>query len=273
MEAIYTLNDLTGIETSLLIYLGSKLNFKDFHHSKVTASVTQISKAIKFKSSAIKSAIKSLTDKSYLIVENNFDANGFKIENTYSISDYLFQCYVESKVCQVVDSRLPTKCQVVDSRLPTSKIPYSMPSSENQKNDNSENARVGRSPSLCQKDARVLDKNLDDSFVPEIPNQIPFENGLPISGEPKASKPMVTLSHNKMVLMFTPRPELKSFVHRNTILAFTDDLIIKYGELAHNAINKLYDNLVAEELCGAARWSIKRTTDVFNLALKEVTKK
>ena len=274
LEAIYTIKDLTGVETSLLIYLGSQLNFKDFHHSKVTVSVNQISTAIKFKSSAIKSAIKSLSNKSYLMIENNFDEFGFKIENTYSISDYLFQCYVESKACQVVDSRETTMCQVVDSRETTSYLPSSIPeeiqSSKKKKNNKDQKSCVGRSPSLRQKDTHIIN-NLDDSFVPEEnSNKIPIEKQSNPLQPLQTVKPIVTPQHNKMVSIFTPNPELRSYVKRNDILSITDHFISKHGDVALKAIDWLFDYVMERDLCGTAKWSIKHTKQAFNDALQHV---
>jgi len=289
LDAIYAMDDLTGIETAILIFLGGQLNFKNILHSKVTISLNQISESIKFKKTAIKVAIKSLVDKGYLYLENNFDLRGFKTENTYSITDYLFNCYVEKNTMRhVVDSRFPT----IDGRETASNLPlFNDPDSEaerseEEKNEKTKNARVGRSPSPRQKDTRVI--NFDDSLVSgekklslggevklslggeTIPNKTPFENEFQAVKSPKIDKPIVTPAHNKMVLLFTPRPELKSFVHRNTILALTDELIGKHGKMAVKAINRLYTDLMKEDLCGSFPWSIKRTMSFFNEALEKL---
>jgi hypothetical protein len=292
LEAIYTLKNLTGIETSLLIYLGSKLNFKDFHHSKVTASVSHISNAIKFKSSAIKSAIKSLSNKSYLIIENNFDHNGSKIENTYSISDYLFQCYVELKACHVDDSRETTMVSretTMHSRETTSYIPSSLPDSNpeiqiletNNFNDNEKICVVSGGeayvpPKLTHSDTKqrleyqtLSHENLNSSVQGDFDiEEIEFEKPMKTVNEQFNSRivkaaqevlnnktPRVTPSHRKMVAVFRPKASLKSFVQDNDIHFMTDQVLEKYGDYGHVIIEYLYQNQIKYKKLGELAWN------------------
>jgi hypothetical protein len=253
LSAVYAMDNLTGIETAIMIFIGGRLDFRDFAHSKVTASTAEISQEIKFSRNAVKNGLRGLSEKSFLFIENNFDERGFKIENTYSITDYFFQCYKEKMLCHVVDGLE----KAIDGLEKASNLPlfndpeFEAERSEEEKKEPIKNARDGHSPSLCQEDAR----GLDNSFV---------------SDKEEKTKPRVTAAHNKMVILFTPRPELKSYVHRNTILALTDELIGKHGKMAVKAINRLYDDLIAEDLCGKFEWSVKRTLSFFNEALEKI---
>jgi hypothetical protein len=305
LEAIYAMDDIAGIETAVMIFLGSQLNFKDFLHSKVTISVNQISQSIKFKKTAIKEAIKNLIDKNYLYVENNFDARGFKIENTYSLTDYLFICYVEKKQRQVVDSRQTA----IDGRETASNLPLIRNSDfvpdfeeEKEKENNDIYIKTVRSGGVAEplspqqtdieertdsptaKTAHGIkgfDSDLDDGFKerkPIVNSKDQFKSKVQKTKEehPEYILPIVTQSHRKMIAIFRitdPDLKRKSFVLDNDIHAFTDQILSKYGRLGHNVIDLLYSDMVELKKCGKIAWDINKAFQRLDIAYKKLLKK
>lgn len=279
LNAVYHRDDLTGIQTAIMIYFGGRLDFRDFLHSKITVSVSQICKAIKFKETAVKRAIKELIEMGYIYVENNFDERGFKIENTYSISDYFFKCYVDSLLSHVVDSRETT----YDSRETTSNIPvFNDPLSEAQRSEEKENKinqisknsrdreAEGEPRSLHQNDIkqRLLEQRTDSPMANSAHddvNEIDF-----FDTEKKTKLPKVTKWHRRMVMIFKPDIELKSFVRDNDILFLTDEIFEKYGDLAKEMIDDVYAWAKDNGKLGKIKWKANRVWEAMDIAKNKI---
>jgi DNA-binding MarR family transcriptional regulator len=282
LNAIHLNKNLNQIETHLMLVLAGLLDFRgldeecSFGDAKLTIAMQQIANRMKMTIKGCRPHLSKLCEKGYVTKTHNFSADDKRqLESTFMLTDQIFVEYAEELG---LDLDAMSSCGG-GTIFPGggNNIPYNLhnslfndPPSEKKKNKKPKKPCVGRSPSLRQKDTHNFDKNLDDSFVPEIEDKTPLEEGLQGVQSPKTAKPIVTPAHNKMVLLFTPRPELKSYVHRNTILALTDDLIAKHGKMAVKAINRLYDDLIAEDLCGKFEWSVKRTLSFFNEAMEKL---
>ena len=282
LNAIHLNKNLNQIEKHLMLVLAGLLDFRgldeecSFGDVKLTIAVKYIVERMSMSRKHVMLYVDKLVQKGYVIKNHNFSPDDKRqLESTYMLTDQIFVEFAVSLGLDLDAMSSCGECPTVTGgvshdhhNLPNSL--FNDPPSEKKKNEKTKNARIGRSPSLRQKDARVLDKNLDDSFVPEIEDKTPLEEGLQGVQSPKTAKPIVTPAHNKMVLLFTPRPELKSYVHRNTILALTDDLIAKHGKMAVRAINRLYDDLLCEGSLGNFKWSVKMALSFFNVAMENV---
>ncbi|RPH41137.1 MAG: hypothetical protein EHM87_20480 [Burkholderiales bacterium] len=285
LNAVYHRDDLTGIQTAIMIYFGGRLDFRDFLHSKITVSVSQICKAIKFKETAVRRAIKELIEMGYIYVENNFDERGFKIENTYSISDYFFKCYVDSLLSHVVDSRET----MYDSRETMSNIPvFNDPLSEAQRSEEKENKinqlslksrgseAEGEPLSQHRIDAQE-ERNLISPMANEPPpieiddmdfdfdsvqNQFSKRIGKAKTNDlPNKEFKIVTDLHKKMIAIFRPTDPIlkkKCFVKDNDIHFFTDQILIKYGHISQNVIDILFTDMVEAGKCGQIAWDVNK---------------
>jgi hypothetical protein len=95
LGAIYAMDDLDAYETSILVFIGSKLVVHGDHHAWLKMSKREIISATKIGRSKVTQVIQTLLDKSYIYVESNFDEFNSQQENTYYLSDYLFAKYIE----------------------------------------------------------------------------------------------------------------------------------------------------------------------------------
>jgi hypothetical protein len=282
LNAIHLNKKLNQIEKHLMLVLAGLLDFRgldeecSFGDAVLTIPIDQLALRMSIKRDCFIKRTNKLVEKGYVIKKQNFSLDDKRqLESTYMLTDQIFVEYADE-----LGLNLDTMSSCGGYSKNTGGVfnkyhnlhnsLFNDPPSEKKKNKKPKKPCVGRSPSVGQKDTHNFDKNLDDSFVPEIEDKTPLEEGLQGVQSPKTAKPIVTPAHNKMVLLFTPRPELKSYVHRNTILALTDDLIAKHGKMAVKAINRLYDDLLCEGSLGNFKWSVKMALSFFNVAMENV---
>jgi DNA-binding MarR family transcriptional regulator len=285
LNAIHLNKKLNQIEKHLMLVLAGLLDFRgldeecSFGDAVLTIPIAQIAIRMSMSKRNVTTYINNLSTKGYVTKNQNYSPDDKRqLESTYMLTDQIFVEFAQELGLELEAMSSCGGCTTFTPPMHDVpyNIPYSLfndPPSEKKKNNKDQKSCVGRSPSLCQKDTHIIN-NLDDSFAPEeIPNKIPPETKLQTPQQPKIVKLRVTPQHNHMVKMFTPMPRLKSFVHRNTILSFTDDLINDYGDFALKVIDQLYADFVNEELCGTFKWIQNDTLKFFHQAYDKVIEK
>lgn len=90
LMAIAENQNLDSGETLILLIIGNSLDFYDFEHSKRYISQPRIKKLSKLSISKIRTSIRSLEEKGYLITEERYAPNGARESNYYSLSSLIF---------------------------------------------------------------------------------------------------------------------------------------------------------------------------------------
>lgn len=297
LAAIYAMDDLDCYETSIMVFIGAKTDLKDPENVIApTIRKREIQKATKIGRTKMTQCLTDLVTKNYLYIENNFDEFNSQQESTYYLSEYLFNKYADMMHSKV-DGRgavirqgggRNTACYNTSVATRSDWIPdESERSEENINEKNQIDFKIGGSQaegeglSLHQLDAQE-EKNLISPMANEPPpveidfdfdsvqNQFAKRIGNAKTDElPAKEYKLVTDMHKKMIAIFRPTdPQLKKqcFVKDNDIHFFTDQILIKYGELSHNVIDMLFTDMVKAGKCGQIAWDVNKAYQRLEIA-------
>lgn len=303
--AIYAMDDLDAYETSVLIFIGSKLVVNGDHHSWLKISKREIIRATKIGRSKVTQVIQTLHDKSYIYIESNFDEFNSQQENTYYLSDYLFEKY-----CEIIEQKKSSgQCVTTPAVLRTppghGTACYNTSVAISSEDDfefaeRSEKKEIkidkieltgGGSPeaesnglSLHQNSIEVIGaNNLATPNMAPPPDELEsigfesvgeqFNNRIKKArNELKSDYKIVTDYHRKMLAIFRPTdPQLlkKCWVRDNDILFFTDQVFEKYGQECCAIIDKLFTYALDNGKCGKLAWDVNTAWSLINAA-KEI---
>lgn len=298
LGAIYAMDDLNSSETAVLIYIGSQTDFRHDGHSAPSRSKKQISESVKISRATVTRVLISLVEKSYLYLENNFDENGYKIENTYYLTDYLFTKYVEmmcvkygrahheptegspracynTSVAIASDDSLILAERSEEKNNEIKPIDFKSCGSQAEgaglslhQNDITED-KIPNSPMANMAHDENIEDEIDDIF-PSVQNQFEAKIAHAKKEYPEYRELKVTSSHRKMVLIFKPKASLKSFVRDNDILFLTDQIIEKYGKESHAIIDSLFTYATENGKCGELAWNVNTVWALINAIKKRL---
>lgn len=311
LGAIYAMNDLSSSETAVLIFIGSQTDFRHDGHSSPSISKKEISAATKISRSTVTRVLISLVSKNYLYIENNFDQDGYKIENTYYLADYLFLKYAEMMYANFGRAHheptegSPRACILTSVADSSSDSFFDFDHKEKKINNNEclkSCGSVGEAEALsthqtgmvqaelrtnspkanmAQERVEFFDSELDDSFeekTPIVNSKDQFKSKIQKTKDdhPEYTLPIVTYSHRKMIGIFRitdPEIKKKSFVLDNDIHSFTDQILIKYGPIGHNVIDLLFTDMVELGKCGKITWDLNKAFQRLDIAYKKLLTK
>jgi hypothetical protein len=303
LGAVYGLDNVNVYETAILIFIGSKHDFHDDTQILARVSRKEICRETKISMPTFCRSIKSLIEKNYLYIENNYDDNGLQVENTYYISDFLFYKYAELKGVNLREYHTETPGvshrEIYNTSVAISPIDPCFPPErsdieEKNKNKNNElNLRgsqaEGEGLSLQQNGiemreeipdsptantARESKDELNELFVDDVKVSSQFSRKISQAkiDNPELKALRVTESHRKMVMMFRPDPKIKSFVRDNDIYFMTDEIIGRYGQQSHAIITQLFTFFSDNGKCGQMAWNVNAVWELIEAAKKTLEK-
>jgi hypothetical protein len=299
LGAVYGLDDVNVYETAILIFIGSRHDFHEDTQILARVSRKEICKETKMSMPTFCRSIKSLIDKNYLYIENNYDDNGLQVENTYYISDYLFYKYAELKGVNLREYHRDTPGvshrEIYNTSVATGSIDpclFSERSDIEEKNKNKNNElnscgsqAEGEGLSLQQNDIEIPDSpkantaheskdELNDLFFDDVKVSSQFSKKISQAkiDNPELKALRVTESHRKMVMMFRPDPKIKSFVRDNDIYFMTDEIIGRYGQQSHAIITQLFTFFNDNGKCGQMAWNVNAVWELIEAAKKTLEK-
>lgn len=254
LNAISHSKNLNMLEKHFMLTIGSLMDFKDFENSAYYISVKKLAELMSCGERTILKLVRSLNDKKYLVVENRFDENKRQMSNRYALSPLIFEEYATLWSA----SRAGGRVHDVQTVTPLEELPQK------------ENTILGVPNIVCacaptpnQNNEAAIDEAREEVKIkPEAKKKKPKA--------PKYSRPPVTQSHQKMARIFTPRPELKSFVHRSDIFFAVDELIDEFGEISHKVIDHLYQWSKNYDKCGNIKWDVQTLRGYFLNALEDL---
>lgn len=92
LNAIWYSEDLDAEETSIMMYLGSQLNFNREFTESIPRTVGSISKRTKLSERTVRRRLNDLAERGYIVKTSNFNnANGRQCANNYALTDKIFQ--------------------------------------------------------------------------------------------------------------------------------------------------------------------------------------
>jgi hypothetical protein len=295
LGAIYGLDDINVYETAILLFIGNKHVFHEEDRILARVSRKEICKATKISLPTFCRSVKSLIDKNYLYISNNYDNNGLQVENTYYITDYLFIKYAASRGVNLREYQAETpgvshreiyNTSVAIPSFDVDSLEAERSEEKENKNNNIElkycgSGAEGEPLSLCQscrnfekiedsgypsdRSAHKLEEvdlgNFEDIQKKKISAKDQFEAKISqvAIDHPEYIPLKVTSSHRKMIAIFRitdPKVKKKSWVKDNDIHFFTDQVFDKYGDIAHNIIDVLYKDMKDTGKCGQIAWDI-----------------
>jgi DNA-binding MarR family transcriptional regulator len=277
LNAVFAMLDLGALETLVMIFFGSRTDFRNQKAIAPTVSKREISKNTRIGISTLKRILKSLVEKGYLYVVNNFDEDGFQLESTYHLTDYLFMKYAElSHVMFEGARREPPggseRASVITSVAIPSEVDFPFSEEkENKINQISKNSRdreaEGEPRSLHQNDIHPaqFEQRTDSPMANTAHTDLDVDFSDTVSIK-KSSTPKVTKWHRKMVLIFKPGPQTKSYVRDNDILFMTDEIFEKYGDNARWMIDDLYSWAKDNDKFGKLKWNPNAIWEVMEMA-------
>jgi DNA-binding MarR family transcriptional regulator len=240
----------------LLLVLGNQLDFRDVVKSKRYISVKSLSEKMSCSQRTVHTITSELKAMGYIEIEHRFEDNKQK-SNYYSITDKVFREYY--------DKIGSANCagggmHGLQTEIPKKELPHEnsilVPNIEGEKV-----AQSAPTPKECIFSV-IGEEGVESKIKPEGKKKK--------AKAPKHNRPPVTQSHQKMVRIFTPKPELKSFVHRNDILFAVDELIEEYGEVSHKVIDYMYQYMKKNNKCGEYPWIVGRINDLFSRAFDDL---
>jgi len=254
LNAISHSKNLNMLEKHFMLTIGSLIDFRDFENSAYYISAKKLSELMSCTERTILKLVKSLNDKKYIIVENRVDKNKRQMSNLYALSPLIFEEYATLWYERSSGGRVND----VHTVTPLEELPQE------------ENTILGVPNIVCasaptpnqEVDQSIVDIKLESKIKPEAKKKKPKT--------PKYSRPPVTQSHQKMARIFTPRPELKSFVHRSDIFFAVDELIEEFGDISHKVIEHLYQWSKKSDMCGNIKWDPKELREYFLGSLEEI---
>lgn len=307
LGAIYGLDDINVYETAILLFLGSKNDFKDETQILARVSRKEICKATKLTMPTFCRSVKSLIDKNYLYVSNNYDDNGLQVENTYYLTDYLFIKYAASRGVNLREYHTDTPGvshrEIYNTSVAIAPDGASLEAEQigiKEKEINNIDLKYcaseaeGEPLSLCQScrnyeqiedsglaspiSAHDNENDLDDIFPEPIKAKDQFATKIKKTTDehPEYITPRVTPSHRKMVQIFRitdPQVKKKSFVKDNDIYFMTDQILEKHGKDGHAIIDQLYKDMIEEGLCGKLPWNLKSVWIMIDVAFTKMIEK
>jgi DNA-binding MarR family transcriptional regulator len=256
LKAISANKNLKAYEKLVMLTLGGELDYKDFEHSQRYISVAQFSELTSLSRDTVFRVISKLCQNGYIIRENRFDENNRQQSNLYSLTPKIFTEWV---CANSTEGSCQPRGGVANSHsnLPQKELPK-------------KNTILGV-PNIVCACAPTPNQNIGDPIDEvKVEKKIKPEAKKRKAKASKYTRPPVTQSHQKMARIFTPKPELKSFVHRNDILFAVDELIEEFGEVCHNVIEYFYQWAKNNDKCGNIRWSHEVLRDCFLTAKRKM---
>jgi DNA-binding MarR family transcriptional regulator len=281
LNAIHLNKNLNQIEKHLMLVLAGLLDFRgldeecSFGDVVLTIPVNQIAIRMSITRRYVISYINKLSAKGYVTKKQNFSTDDKRqIESTYMLTDQIFVEYAAELGLDLDAMSSCGECSQITGGV--SDGHHYLPNSafnDPEKNPPTKPGvpdfvvppttdQVGISQDVIHEENKLELIEAIEDIKPEPKKRKPKA--------PKYKRPPVTQSHQKMVRIFTPKPELKSFVHRNDILFAVDELIQEYGEISHDVIDYLYRFLKSKNRCGEYRWIDGQMNKFFITALEEM---
>jgi hypothetical protein len=293
LNAVYAMDDLNVYETTVLIFIGANTDFREQEIIYPSIRKKDIQNATKISRATLTRVLCQLVSKSYLYIQNNSDENGYDVESTYFLTDYLFSEYAKKWYAMFGEAhREPPggsqgACYYTSVAIPSEVAPPFSEEKEKEKNTafnkpcGSRAEGEGLSPRQIDAvppdspKANTAHDELEDIFPPyDIRPKTQFGKRIEKAkhDNPDLKFLKVTESHRKMVMMFKPDPRLKSFVRDNEIYFMTDQVLEMYGHQGHAIIEKLFIYFKENSKCGQMAWNVNTVWDLIRASKTTIEK-
>lgn len=253
LNAISHSKNLNMLEKHFMLTIGSLIDFRDFENSAYYISAKKLSELMSCTERTILKLVKSLNDKKYIIVENRVDKNKRQMSNQYALSPLIFEEYATLWSERSSGGRVND----VHTVTPLEELPQ-------------ENTILGV-PNIVCASAHTPNQN-NEVAIDEVREEVKIkpEAKKKKAAAPKYTRPPVTQSHQKVGRIFIPdsRYVKKTYYDKNTMFFVVDEFLKKYGEAGHKAIDELYKECKAQNMCGRSEFDLGFIEDSLEASVK-----